>query len=116
MPSARALFVASLLTEPPYGCLGPSDNDRYRKCSLRSQTVGLRKSTAKSRRLFRMNRPPADMFGQALLEDPLLSRGLSYGGFHLRNYCFGALDRGTEFLALPGINRMAVVERVVCGV
>ena len=24
MPSARALLVASLLTEPPYGCLGPS--------------------------------------------------------------------------------------------
>ncbi len=50
MPSARALLVASLLTEPPYGCLGPSGNDRYRK---RSETVGLRKSTAKSRRLFR---------------------------------------------------------------
>lgn len=40
MPSARALLVASLLTEPPYGCLGPSGNDRYRKRSLRSQTVG----------------------------------------------------------------------------
>jgi hypothetical protein len=53
MPSARALLVASLLTEPPYGCLGPSGNDRYRKRSLRSQTVRLRKSTAKSRRLFR---------------------------------------------------------------
>jgi len=39
MPSARALLVASLLTEPPYGCLGPSGNDRYRKRSLRSQTV-----------------------------------------------------------------------------
>jgi hypothetical protein len=39
-PSARALLVASLLTEPPYGCLGPSGNDRYRKRSLRSQTVG----------------------------------------------------------------------------
>ncbi|SFU94618.1 hypothetical protein SAMN05192541_1087 [Bradyrhizobium arachidis] len=37
MPSARALLVASLLTEPPFGCLGPSGNDRYRK---RSQTVG----------------------------------------------------------------------------
>lgn len=33
MPSARALFVASLLTEPPSGCLGPSGNDRYRKCA-----------------------------------------------------------------------------------
>jgi hypothetical protein len=33
MPSARALLVASLLTEPPYGCLGPSGNDRYRKGS-----------------------------------------------------------------------------------
>ncbi len=31
MPSARALLVASLLTEPPFGCLGPSGNDRYRK-------------------------------------------------------------------------------------
>ena len=40
MPSARALLVASLLTEPPYGCLGPSGNDRYRKRSLRSQTAG----------------------------------------------------------------------------
>ena len=30
MPSARALLVASLLTEPPFGCLGPSGNDRYR--------------------------------------------------------------------------------------
>src|SRR3954454_22654551 len=39
MPSARALLVASLLTEPPYGGLGPSGNDRYRKRSLRSQTV-----------------------------------------------------------------------------
>jgi hypothetical protein len=40
MPSARALLVASLLTEPPCGCLGPSGNDRYRKRSLCSQTVG----------------------------------------------------------------------------
>jgi hypothetical protein len=40
MPSARALLVASLLTEPPYGRLGPSGNDRYRKRSLRSQTAG----------------------------------------------------------------------------
>ena len=31
---------------------------------------GLRKSTAKSRRLFRNDRPPADVFGQALLDDP----------------------------------------------
>ncbi|GMO93470.1 hypothetical protein TM239_02740 [Bradyrhizobium sp. TM239] len=37
MPSARALLVASLLTEPPCGCLGPSGNDRYRK---RSQALG----------------------------------------------------------------------------
>ncbi|HEU5406514.1 MAG TPA: hypothetical protein VFU48_02025, partial [Nitrospira sp.] len=49
---------------------GDSPNDRYRKRSLRSQTVGLRKSTAKSRRLFRNDRPLADVFGQALLEDP----------------------------------------------
>jgi hypothetical protein len=47
MPSARALLVASLLTEPPYGCLGPSGNDRYRKRSLRRKQQGLRKSTAK---------------------------------------------------------------------
>jgi hypothetical protein len=40
MPSARALLVASLLTEPPCGCLGPPGNDRYRKRSLRSQKVG----------------------------------------------------------------------------
>lgn len=33
MPSARALLVASLLTEPPYGCLGPPGNDRYRNHS-----------------------------------------------------------------------------------
>jgi|SRR6185437_1940340 len=39
MPSARALLVASLLTEPPSGCLGPPGNDRDRKRSLRSQTV-----------------------------------------------------------------------------
>lgn len=50
MPSARALLVASLLTEPPYGRLGPSGNDRYRK---RSETAGLRKLAAKSRRLLR---------------------------------------------------------------
>jgi len=50
MPSARALLVAPLLTEPPFGCLGPSGNDRYRK---RSETVGLRKSAAKSLLLFR---------------------------------------------------------------
>lgn len=31
---------------------------------------GLRKSTAKSRLLFRNDRPPADVYGQALLEDP----------------------------------------------
>lgn len=37
MPSARALLVASLLTEPPCGRLGPSGNDRYRK---RSEAVG----------------------------------------------------------------------------
>ena len=48
MPSARALLVASLLTEPPSGCLGPPGNDRYRKRSLRSQTGGgLREATAK---------------------------------------------------------------------
>ena len=71
MPSARALLVASLLTEPPSGCLGPPGNDRYRKRSLRSQTVGGFASRLPSRGgSFAMNRPPADVFGQALLEDP----------------------------------------------
>ena len=71
MPSARALLVASLLTEPPYGCLGPSGNDRYRKRSLRSQTEWGFASQLPSRAgFFAMNRPPADAFGQALLEDP----------------------------------------------
>ena len=52
MPSARALLVASLLTEPPYGCLGPPGNDRYRKRSLRSQTGGgFASQLPKSRRL-----------------------------------------------------------------
>jgi hypothetical protein len=68
MPSARALLVASLLTEPPYGCLGPPGNDRYRK---RSQTVGAFAVNCQSRGgSFAMNRPPADVFGQALLDDP----------------------------------------------
>jgi hypothetical protein len=63
MPSARALLVASLLTEPPYGCLGPSGNDRYRK---RSQTVvtsqvNCQVAAALSHRIGR-----ADVFGQAL--------------------------------------------------
>ena len=49
MPSARALLVASLLTEPPYGCLGPSGYDRYRKRSLRSQTVGASQVNCQSR-------------------------------------------------------------------
>ena len=40
MPSARALLVASLLTEPPYGCLGPSGNDRYRKRSFARKQWG----------------------------------------------------------------------------
>ena len=75
MPSARALLVASLLTEPPYRCLGPSGNDRYRNRSLRLQTGarawGLRRSNCPSHGgSFAMNRPPADVFGQALLEDP----------------------------------------------
>src|ERR1043165_1586666 len=68
MPSARALLVASLLTEPPYGCLGPPGNDRKR--SLRSQTVGASQVNCQSRGgSFAMNRPPADVFGQALLDD-----------------------------------------------
>lgn len=48
MPSARALLVASLLPEPPFGCLGPSGNDRYRK---RSEAVrGDRETTTAGRR------------------------------------------------------------------
>jgi hypothetical protein len=71
MPSARALLVASLLTEPPYGCLGPSGNDRYRKRSLRSQTVGASQVNCQSRGgSFAINRPPADVFGQPLFDDP----------------------------------------------
>jgi hypothetical protein len=67
MPSARALLVASLLTEPPYGCLGPSGNDRYRKSLLRSQTVGASQVNCQvAAALFAMKRPPAEMFGQAL--------------------------------------------------
>ncbi|RXH24079.1 hypothetical protein XH99_28740 [Bradyrhizobium nanningense] len=50
MPSARALLVASLLTEPPYGCLGPSGNDRYRK---RPQTVWGGRETTTEGRLFK---------------------------------------------------------------
>lgn len=50
------------------------------------------------------------------LGELLLWAGLCHGSFGLRDHCFGALYRGTEFLALPSINRMAVVERLVCGV
>lgn len=50
------------------------------------------------------------------LGELLLFAALSYGRFRLRDHCFGALYRGAEFLALPSIDRMAVVERLVCGV
>lgn len=43
MPSARALLVASLLTEPPFGCLVPSGNDRYRR---RSEAVGASRASS----------------------------------------------------------------------
>jgi hypothetical protein len=71
MPSARALIVASLLTEPPYGRLGPSGNDHYRKRSLRSQTarasqVHCQVAAARAQR----SGPPADLFERALFEDP----------------------------------------------
>lgn len=49
------------------------------------------------------------------LGELLLFAGLGYGRFRLRDHCFGALYRGAEFLALPSIDRMAVVERLVCG-
>ena len=68
MPSARALLVASLLTEPPYGCLGPSGNERYRTCRKQWR---LRKSTAKSRRLFRNESGDPDAPHRA----PLLADG-----------------------------------------
>jgi len=71
MPSARALLVASRLTEPPYGCLGPPGNDRYRIRSLRSQTVrGFASQMPKSRRLFRNESATTDVFGQARLDNP----------------------------------------------
>ena len=54
MPSARALLVASLLTEPPYGCLGPPGNDRYRKRSLRSQAVGASRKSSPAPRVYRL--------------------------------------------------------------
>ena len=56
MPSARALLVASLLTEPPYGCLGPRGNDRYRK----RLSLGALQINCQSRGgSFAMSRPPA---------------------------------------------------------
>jgi hypothetical protein len=70
MPSARALLVASLLTERPYGCLGPPGNDRYRKRSLRSQTEGLRKLSAKPRQLFRNESATSRRVRAGALEDP----------------------------------------------
>ena len=71
MPSARALLVASLLTEPPCGCLGPSGNDRYRERSLRQQTVRVSQVICQSRGgPFAINRPAADVLGRALLENP----------------------------------------------
>ncbi len=50
MPSARALLVASLLTEPPSGCLGPSGDDRYRKRAeaVRASRVGCQVAAALS--------------------------------------------------------------------
>ncbi|MGF6312652.1 hypothetical protein ABIB82_006545 [Bradyrhizobium sp. i1.8.4] len=50
------------------------------------------------------------------LGELLLSTGVSYGSFRLRDHRFSTLYRGTEFLTLPSINRMAVVERLVGGV
>ena len=70
MPSARALLVAPLLTEPPCGCLGPPGHDRCRKRSLRSQTAGASQINCQSRGgSFAMNRPPADVFRRPLLDD-----------------------------------------------
>lgn len=66
MPSARALLVASLLTEPPYGCLGPSGNDRYRNARKQWDFASQLPSRGGS---FAIDRPPADVFEAALLED-----------------------------------------------
>ena len=70
-PLARTRLYVNQPLNGCYGCLGPSGNDRYRKRSLRSQTVGGFASQLPGRGgSFAMNRPPADVFGQALLEDP----------------------------------------------
>ncbi|KRQ96325.1 hypothetical protein CQ10_31265 [Bradyrhizobium valentinum] len=45
-----------------------------------------------------------------------LCTGLSNGGFRLRDHRFGTFYRGTEFIAFPGISRMAIVERPIVGV
>lgn len=67
MPSARALLVASLLTEPPYGCLGPSGNDLSQALA---NSGGFASQLPSGGGSFAMNRPPADVSGQALLEAP----------------------------------------------
>ena len=48
------------------------------------------------------------------LGELLLCTGLSNGSF--RDHRFGTFYRGTEFIAFPGINRMAIVERPIIGV
>jgi hypothetical protein len=104
MPSARALLVASLLTEPPYGCLGPSGNDRYRKRLLRSQIVGSFASQLPSRGAsFAMNRPPGGAFVPALLEDsPQWAEACCRksprvpGVSWLGSWALGTSDRGAE--------------------
>jgi hypothetical protein len=50
------------------------------------------------------------------LEELLLCTGLSNGSFRLRDHRFGTSYRGPEFIAFPGINRMAIVERPIVGV
>ena len=71
MPSARALLVASLLTEPPYGCLGPLRvTIAIARARFARKQWKLHKSTAKSRRLFRNDVAPANLFELALFEVP----------------------------------------------
>lgn len=61
--SARALRVASLLTEPPCGCLGPSGIAIANGGGFASQLPNRGGS-------FATKRPPPDVFGQAPMEHP----------------------------------------------
>lgn len=47
------------------------------------------------------------------LGELLLCTGLRYGSFRFRDHRFGTLYRGAEFITLPCINGMAIVERSI---